>query len=145
MDNTGSMLCRACGGVHLYGAQAARGLCESCAYTVDHPDSSLLTLDALDHRLDAAETDEERTALEEQLLGQKADWHGSVTTIVRLQDGRIGLELFLLCARCHAHPTTVYMTSGLHAGAWPYARDVTGTYLANLRDEEYVCDACSAS
>jgi len=136
-------LCRTCGGVYRYGAQAVRGLCEACAYAVDHPDTPLLTLNDLDLRLAAAETVEQLPEVEEQLVGQKADWHGWGTTIVRLLDGGIGLELSLLCARCHAQPTTVYMTSGLHAGAWLYARDLAGAYLANLRDQEYVCDGCA--
>lgn len=140
-------VCQGCGGMSLYGEEEIkRGLCPACAYDADHPDAKLITLNALDLVLDRLgnlphDMREQEVAA---LIGKHVDWHGSVATIARLNDGRIALELALDCASCHSNAKTVYMTSGLHAGAWPYARDITGKYLANLRDQEYVCKPCNA-
>ena len=54
----------------------------------------------------------------------------------------MAIRVSLPCARCERNPTTAYARSGLHRGAFCYVYNALGTYLANLRDQEYVCSRC---
>jgi hypothetical protein len=76
------------------------------------------------------------------LVGKIADWHGDPFPIVQLADNRIAIQVELTCARCHTNKTTAYVCSGLHSGAFCYVFSYEGEYQANLRDQEYVCEAC---
>ncbi len=76
------------------------------------------------------------------VVGKIADWHGDPFPIVQLADNSIAIEIELTCTRCHTEKTTVYVGSGLHSGAFCYVFSYEGEYQANLRDQEYVCDAC---
>lgn len=93
------------------------------------------------------------------LVGQSVIWHDDKPHPMKiLNDGYIGLELILNCdhrdtadferenynpdypeSKCQC-TNTVYARSGLHSGAWCYVYNVEGEYLANLRDQCYVCD-----
>lgn len=144
-------ICARCGGLGLFTPdERARGHCEACAYIEMHPDAPLLSLDELDKLLDELgdiPQEDQGLAYErlfDSLIGRKVDWHSSVATIVRSRHGRLRLDLRLLCARCHANPTTVHLGNGLHRGARPYVFDADDQEVANLRDHEYVCEACDA-
>lgn len=74
------------------------------------------------------------------LIGRKVRWHnGGVYPIVALNDGSIGIKFKCYCQYCNKRYSIVYLGSGLHAGAFCYAYNKHGKYLANLRDQSYVC------
>lgn len=89
-----------------------------------------LTLGELDTVIDLA-----------QYVGRSVDWHGVTTTLTQLKDGSFGLPIWLEC-RCGKSKRKVYMTPGIHAGAWPYGMNIYGKYQLNIRDQEYVCSKC---
>lgn len=91
------------------------------------------------------------------LIGQSIIWHDDKPHEMRLTNGGIGIELSLRCQHVNEAefsqewggstpipdcPCTmrVYTHSGLHSGAWCYAYDWDGKYLANLRDQSYYCE-----
>jgi hypothetical protein len=113
--------------------------CSSCYYNDTHPNASLLELGELEHLLaEAGEAPE--PAFFDQFVGRLVDWHGTPVCICLIK-GVIRLEHEVVCTCGKAGPT-IYLGPGIHDGAWPYAYDGEGTYLANLRDDEYVCETC---
>jgi hypothetical protein len=106
----------------------------------------LLTTDMLDELLDSG-------VLEEQLVGREVEHsnYGGTGTMVKTSSGRVLLEMQVPCHHCwqtkgkEAPLITVYLGSGLHAGAWCYCFSPdTGEYEANLRDQIVVCEECAA-
>lgn len=77
----------------------------------------------------------------DQIIGRQADWHGTPFPIVPFL-GSIAIQVILPCARCGKNPDTVYARSGCHHGAFCYVYDQHGTFLADLRNQEYVCSEC---
>jgi hypothetical protein len=74
------------------------------------------------------------------LLERLVDWHGTPDSICLIK-GKIRLVHEAKCS-CGEVGSTVFLGQGLHAGAWVYAYDEEGNFLANLRDQEYVCPTC---
>jgi hypothetical protein len=79
------------------------------------------------------------------IVGKMADWHGDPFPVVELANGRIAIEVELICTQCHTAKTMAYVGSGLHAGAFCYVYSFAGEEEANLRDQEYSCDECQQS
>lgn len=80
------------------------------------------------------------------LIGQRVEWHDPDELLpVVIIKGSAHLQHEAQCQGLRGgydcpETTTVYLGSGLHHGAWCYAYDEEGNYLANLRDQSYVCE-----
>jgi hypothetical protein len=139
--------------------------CRQCVYEQTYEANQVPTwLQPLIEKIEAIEREAKRTALLETLtepidlglldelldvdvdpaalVGKTADWHGENFPIVQLANGRIAIQVSLLCAACNEARTTVYVGSGLHSGAFCYVFSFEGEYQANLRDQEYICETC---
>jgi len=75
------------------------------------------------------------------VFGRYAAWNGQAFPIVPMLD-TLAIRVSLPCARCGRNSTTVFARSGLHQGAFCYVYDAFGNYVANLRDQEYLCPRC---
>jgi hypothetical protein len=95
---------------------------------------TLLELGPLDDLL------ESETPLE-QVFGRYAAWNGQAFPIVPMLE-TLAIRVSLLCARCGRNPMIVYARSGCHRGAFCYVYDAEGNFLADLRNQEYVCSRC---
>jgi hypothetical protein len=96
-----------------------------------------------DSILELYELDKEED-IPDEYVGRKVYWHGELSTLVRIKDGSICIPILLLCYYCEKSRRKVYMGRGLHGGAWPYAYNIYGKYLGNLRDLVYICSKCAA-
>jgi hypothetical protein len=87
---------------------------------------------------------------EEAIIGALCRYHDDrlypIVAHGRSQDGTVGvaIRLTLLCEACRREKRrprrqTVYLSGGMHSGAWCYAWSRGGKYLGNLRDEEFRC------
>lgn len=75
--------------------------------------------------------------------GARFSWHGDlIGKLVTLDKGEVAAEMMMSCGRCGGNPGTVYLVSGCHHGAWCYAVSKKGKHLADLRNQEYRCEAC---
>jgi hypothetical protein len=74
------------------------------------------------------------------------DIFGDSGTLVKLPNGVFAVRWRITCQneskRCK-NRTTLYTTSGVHHGAWCYAVDRNGQHLADLRNQNAVCDKCA--
>jgi hypothetical protein len=77
----------------------------------------------------------------ETVFGRYAAWNGQAFPIVPMLE-TLAIRVSLPCGSCGRNPTTAYARSGLHRGAFCYMYDALGTYLANLRDQGYICSRC---
>ena len=98
----------------------------------------LVDLNTLDDLLDEGEASVGR------VIGRYADWHGKPFPIVSFRDS-FAVQATLMCVKCGANPMIVYARSGCHHGAFCYVYDEEGGFLADLRNQEYVCDKCEAA
>ena len=100
----------------------------------------ILDVDLLD---DCLERLTELGVSHHELIGKKVIWHDNRRTTVVINGDTIALRKRLHCHRCGKLGITVYFHSGLHRGAWCYAYNKRGKYLANMRDQNYVCVECN--
>ncbi len=77
----------------------------------------------------------------EQVFGRYAAWHGQAFPIVPMLE-TLAIRVSLSCARCGRNPTIAYARSGCHRGAFCYVYDAEANFLADLRNQEYVCSRC---
>ncbi len=83
----------------------------------------------------------ESEALLEQVFGRYAAWNGQAFPIVPMLE-TLAIRVSLPCARCGRNPTIAYARSGCHRGAFCYVYDAEANFLADLRNQEYVCSRC---
>lgn len=76
------------------------------------------------------------------LVGSKVIWHDEHKSPIVAHGSGIAIQKRLYCHRCGKRGTTVYLSGGMHRGAWCYAYNKRGQYRANLRDQDYVCQEC---
>jgi len=77
----------------------------------------------------------------DDVFGRYVVWNGHAFPIVPMLD-TLAIRVSLPCAKCERNPTTAFARSGLHRGAFCYVYDASGTFLADLRNQEYVCPSC---
>jgi hypothetical protein len=77
----------------------------------------------------------------EQVFGRYAAWNGQAFPIVPMLE-TLAIRVSLPCARCGRNPTMTYARSGCHRGAFCYVYDAEANFLADLRNQEYVCSSC---
>lgn len=80
-------------------------------------------------------------------IGKEVDTYaGVVGRIVKCKDGGIRVRVRLSCphdkCRCWS---IAYLRGGPHSGALCYVYDTNGNYLADLRNQNYVCNDHSKS
>ena len=78
----------------------------------------------------------------EPVFGRYAAWNGQAFPIVPMLE-TLAIRVSLPCARCGRNPMIAYARSGCHRGAFCYVYDSEGNFLADLRNQEYVCSRCS--
>lgn len=80
----------------------------------------------------------------DSFVGKKLIYHdGRPYPLMKLPTGRLVAAIPHRCEFCHKNPVTVFHGSGLHNGAWCYGYDLSGEYVANFRDQNYVCTVCN--
>lgn len=79
----------------------------------------------------------------DRYLGWKVESNVGNGTIAKMADGGYGIRLRLPCNRCHKSRKTVYARPGCHVGAFCYIYDRYGKFLADLRNQEFVCWRCT--
>jgi hypothetical protein len=77
----------------------------------------------------------------EQVFGRYAAWNGQAFPIVPMLE-TLAIRVSLPCARCGGNPMIVYARSGCHRGAFCYVYDAEANFLADLRNQEYLCSRC---
>jgi hypothetical protein len=77
----------------------------------------------------------------EPVFGRYAAWNGQAFPIVPMLE-TLAIRVSLSCARCGRNPTIAYARSGCHRGAFCYVYDAEANFLADLRNQEYVCSGC---
>ncbi len=77
----------------------------------------------------------------EQVYRRYAAWNGQAFPIVPMLE-TLAIRVLLPCARCGRNPTIAYARSGCHRGAFCYVYDAEANFLADLRNQEYVCSRC---
>jgi len=77
----------------------------------------------------------------EQVFGRYAAWNGQAFPIVPMLE-TLAIRVSLPCARCDRNPMIAYARSGCHRGAFCYSYDAEANFLADLRNQEYVCNGC---
>lgn len=77
----------------------------------------------------------------EQVFGRYAAWNGQAFPIVPMLE-TLAIRVSLPCARCSRNPMIAYARSGCHRGAFCYVYDAEANFLADLRNQEYVCSRC---
>lgn len=75
--------------------------------------------------------------------GQEIVWHNGQHYPLTLSWGKLIARMTLHCNKCGDNPETFNVGSGLHNGAWCYVFGEYGEYIANLRDQSYVCANCA--
>lgn len=93
--------------------------------------------------IDVSEIDEllDSGVDKKRFIGRSLRWHnGQLFPFVLLRNGWLGARASIKCHRegCRRRHVT-YLVSGLHNGAWCYARSKRGEYEGNLRDEVITC------
>lgn len=78
----------------------------------------------------------------EPVFGRYAAWNGQAFPIVPMLE-TLAIRVSLPCARCGRNPLIAYARSGCHRGAFCYVYDSEANFLADLRNQEYVCSRCS--
>lgn len=93
---------------------------------------------------DVEEIDDIIDEVDETLLaGQLLRWHNDRDYPLVVINGSLFAKMRLNCRKHPRRWTDVYLQGGMHSGAWCYAHDKQGHYLANLRDQEFACDGCA--
>jgi hypothetical protein len=77
----------------------------------------------------------------EHVFGRHAAWNGQAFPIVPMRE-TLAIRVSLPCARCGRNPMIAYARSGCHRGAFCYVYDAERNFLADLRNQEYVCSKC---
>jgi hypothetical protein len=77
----------------------------------------------------------------EPVFGRYAAWNGQAFPIVPMLE-TLAIRVSLPCARCGKNPMIAYARSGCHRGAFCYVYDAEANFLADLRNQEYVCSKC---
>ena len=77
----------------------------------------------------------------EPVFEHYAAWNGQAFPIVPMEE-TLAIRVSLPCARCGRNPMIAYARSGCHRGAFCYVYDAEGDFLADLRNQEYVCSRC---
>ncbi len=119
---------------------------------IDGPDESHLfsisgswatVVESIETLLETSPLDDllESEAPLEQVFGRYAAWNGQAFPIVPMLE-TLAIRVSLSCARCGRNPMIVYARSGCHRGAFCYVYDAEGNFLADLRNQEYVCRRC---
>jgi hypothetical protein len=75
------------------------------------------------------------------VFGRYAAWNGQAFPIVPMLE-TLAIRVSLPCARCSRNPMIAYARSGCLRGAFCYVYDAEGNFLADLRNQEYVCSRC---
>ncbi len=76
------------------------------------------------------------------LDGQLLRWHDGGNYPLLLVRGQPRASLTVVCDRCRKSTIDLLVGPGLHNGAWCYVFDGRGNYIANLRDDVWVCGEC---
>jgi hypothetical protein len=80
----------------------------------------------------------------DSFVGKKLVYHNNrAYPLMKLPTGRLVAAISHRCEFCHKNPVTVFHGSGLHNGAWCYIYGFNGEYIANFRDQNYVCAECN--
>ncbi|HLG75495.1 MAG TPA: hypothetical protein VKX46_03730 [Ktedonobacteraceae bacterium] len=119
---------------------------------IDGPDESHLfsisgswatVVESIETLLETSPLDDllESEAPLEQVFGRYAAWNGQALPIVPMLE-TLAIRVSLPCARCGRNPMIVYARSGCHRGAFCYVYDAEANFLADLRNQEYVCSRC---
>ncbi len=77
----------------------------------------------------------------EQVFGRYTAWNGQAFPVVPMLE-TLAIRVSLPCARCGRNPMIAYARSGCHRGAFCYVYDAEANFLADLRNQEYVCSRC---
>ena len=77
----------------------------------------------------------------EPVFGRYAAWNGQAFPIVPML-GTLAIRVSLPCSRCGRNPMIAFARSGCHRGAFCYIYDAEANFLADLRNQEYVCSRC---
>jgi hypothetical protein len=77
----------------------------------------------------------------EPVFGRYAAWNGQAFPIVPMLE-TLAIRVSLPCARCGRNPMIAFARSGCHRGAFCYVYDAEANFLADLRNQEYVCSSC---
>lgn len=109
-------------------------ICAACWYN-KYSFQKLITTEQLDDYF-------EDGSLDHSYIGRMVDWHGYVFPLVRCADLEIRVMVLFVCGagNCKRVSEPFYAGSGLHHGAWCYIYDFSGKYLANWRDQDWVCE-----
>jgi hypothetical protein len=75
------------------------------------------------------------------LCGQKVNSNFGVGTIVQLRDGTHGIKVRLLCQHEGCRKTRTFYLGPGPGGPDHYAYNIKGKYMADLRDQSWVCPA----
>jgi hypothetical protein len=119
---------------------------------IDGPDTSHLfsvsgswtvVMEAIETLLELGPLDDllESEAPLEPMFGRYAAWNGQAFHIVPMLE-TLAIRVSLPCARCGRNPMIAYARSGCHRGAFCYVYDAEAHFLADLRNQEYVCSRC---
>ena len=74
-------------------------------------------------------------------FGCYAAWNGQAFPIVPMLE-TLAIRVSLPCGRYGRNPMIAYARSGCHRGAFCYVYDADRNFLADLRNQEYVCSKC---
>ncbi len=77
----------------------------------------------------------------EPVFGRYAAWNGQAFPIVPMEE-TLAIRVSLSCAKCGRNPIIAYACSGCHHGAFCYVYDAEANFLADLRNQEYICSRC---
>lgn len=79
------------------------------------------------------------------MIGKRAaNGVGIIGIITRLGNGKIAIRVRVKC-ECRRKRQTLYLVSGIHAGAFCCTADIEGNRSKfNLRDNVVVCNECGA-
>lgn len=87
------------------------------------------------------ELDDMSDAELQRSVGRGVDTYvGVVGDVFRCKDGGIRVRVRLPCAKCGRRKTH-YLSGGPHHGALCYVYDTNGSFLADLRNQQFVCDS----
>ncbi len=77
----------------------------------------------------------------EPVFGRYTAWNGQAFPVVPMLE-TLASRVSLPCARCGRNPMIAYARSGCHRGAFCYVFDAEANFLADLRNQEYICSRC---
>jgi hypothetical protein len=141
--------------VHIHEVQVGDNLVTVTFYRdngIDGPDRSHLfavsgswatVVETIETLLEPSPLDDllESEAPLEPVFGRYAAWNGQAFPIVPMLE-TLAIRVSLPCARCGRNPMIAYARSGCHRGAFCYVYDAEANFLADLRNQEYICSRC---